>query len=266
MEFLVLFLVERAVQVVGLAPVIAGGGKHLVVVQTFSGDDGGHGIVEVQPLVTGQGPDLIGQCAVGQWAGSHQNGGRCIDVLHLLPVDSDIFTAFHHAGHFGAECIAVHRQRTASGHAGRLGGGQQLAAHPAHFFLQQAGSRVQPLSFQAVGADQLRKACAFVCGRKMRGLLLVQVHLHALTRQPEGGFTARKTSAQNGYSIIAHLVFPLSFRKSLNLYCSFALASLPSPSAHFVRIHLPQSGRLWHSTQGFGFCQGLSLWESCRTK
>ena len=62
-------LVERAVQVVGLAPVIAGGGKHLVVVQTFSGDDGGHGIVEVQPLVTGQGPDLIGQCAIGQGAG-----------------------------------------------------------------------------------------------------------------------------------------------------------------------------------------------------
>ena len=146
-EFLVLFLVERAVQVVGLAPVIAGGGKHLVVVQTFSGDDGGHGIVEVQPLVPGQGPDLIGQCAVGQWAGGHQNGGRCIDMLHLLPVDSDIFTAFHHAGHFGAECVAVHRQRTASGHAGRLGGVEQLAAHPAHFFLQQAGSRVQPFRF-----------------------------------------------------------------------------------------------------------------------
>ena len=89
----------------------------------------------MQTLVTGQGPDLIGQCAVGQGAGGHQNGGRRIDVLHLLPVDSDIFTAFHHAGHFGAECIAVHRQRTASGHAGRLGGVQQLAAHPAHLFL-----------------------------------------------------------------------------------------------------------------------------------
>ena len=134
-EILVLFLVERAVQVVGLAPVIAGGSKHLVVIKAFGGDDGGHGIVEVQPLVPGQGPDLIGQCAVGQGAGGHQNGGRCIDVLHLLPVDSDIFTAFHHAGHFGAECIAVHRQRTASGHAGRLGGVQQLAAHPAHLFL-----------------------------------------------------------------------------------------------------------------------------------
>ena len=163
-EILVLFLVERAVQVVGLAPVIAGGGKHLVVVQTFGGDDGGHSIVEMQTLVPGQGPDLIGQCAVGQWAGSHQNGGRCIDVLHLLPVDGDIFTAFHHAGHFGAEGIAVHRQRTASGHAGRLGGVQQLAAHPAHFFLQQAGSRVQPFGFQAVGADQLRKACVLVRG------------------------------------------------------------------------------------------------------
>ena len=163
-EFLVLFLVERAVQVVSLAPVIAGGGKHLVVVQTFGGDDGGHSIVEMQTLVPGQGPDLIGQCAVGQGAGGHQNGRSLVDVLHLLPVDGDIFTAFHHAGHFGAEGIAVHRQCTASGHTGRLGSVQQLAAHPPHLFLQQAGGRVQPFGFQAVGADQLRKACVLVRG------------------------------------------------------------------------------------------------------
>ena len=29
-----------------------------------------------------------------------------------------------------------------------------------------------------------------------------------------------------------------------------------------ARCHLPQSGRLWQSTQSLRFCQGLSLWES----
>ena len=118
----------------------------------------------MQTLVPGQGPDLIGQCAVGQGAGGHQNGGSLVDVLHPFPVDGDIFTAFHHAGHFGAEGIAVHRQRTACSHTGRLGSVEQLAAHAAHLFLQQAGRRVQPFGFQAVGADQLRKACVLVRG------------------------------------------------------------------------------------------------------
>ena len=57
------------------------------------------------------------------------------------------------------------------------------------------------------------------------GLLFVQVYLHALASQPEGGFTARKTSAQNGYSIIAHITGflitnPLS-------HCLAAMPALP---------------------------------------
>ena len=207
-ESLVLCLVEGAVQVVGFAPVVAGSGKHLAVVQTFGGDDGRNGIIEVQPLVPGQASDLIGQRTIGQGAGGHQNGSALVDGFHLLPVDGDILTLFHHAGDSGAEGIAVYRQRAAGGHAGLLGGGQQPAAHAAHLFLQQTGGRVQPLSLQAVGADQLRKALAFVGGGKVDGLLLVQLYLHALARQPESRFAARQTRAQNGYFIFVHLVFP----------------------------------------------------------
>ena len=83
---------------------------------------------------------------------------------------------------------------------------QQLAAHAAHLFLQQAGRRVQPLGLQAVGADQLRKALALVCGREVHRLLLIQVHLYALTGQPQGRFAARQTGTQNSYFIIAHVV------------------------------------------------------------
>ena len=125
-------------------------------------------------------------------------------------MDSDILTLLHHAGDSGAEGIAVYRQRAAGGHAGLLGGGQQPTAHAAHLFLQQTGGGVQPLSLQAVGADQLCKALAFVGGGKVDGLLLVQLYLHALARQPESRFAARQTRAQNSYFIFAHLVFPLN--------------------------------------------------------
>ena len=210
MKGLIFCLVEGAVQIVGLATVIAGSGEHLAVVQTFGGDDGCNGIVEMQPLVPGQASDLVGQCAVGQRAGGHQNGSALVDGFHLLPVDSDILTLLHHAGDSGAEGIAVYRQRAAGGHAGLLGGGQQPTAHAAHLFLQQTGGGVQPLSLQAVGADQLCKALAFVGGGKVDGLLLVQLYLHALARQPESRFAARQTRAQNSYFIFAHLVFPLN--------------------------------------------------------
>ena len=235
-EGLVLRLVEGAVQVVGLATVIAGGGKHLAVVQTFGGDDGRNGIVEVQPLVPGQASDLVGQCAVGQRAGGHQNGSALVDGFHLLPVDGDILTLLHHAGDSGAEGIAVHRQRAAGGHAGLLGGGQQPAAHAAHLFLQQTGGRVQPLSLQAVGANQLCKALAFVGRGKVDGLLLVQLYLHALARQPESCFAARQTRAQNSYFIFAHLVFPL-IQPSQSLPkregVAYSLKSFPRPGEGF---------------------------------
>ena len=43
-------------------------------------------------------------------------------------------------------------------------------------------------------------------GRKLARFLFVQVYLHALARQPEGGFTARKTRAQKRQSQTAESV------------------------------------------------------------
>ena len=140
MECLVLGLVERAVQVIRLAPVIAGSGEDPVVVQALGRDDGGHSIVEMQPLVAGQAADLVGQRAVGQRAGGHQDGSALVDLLHPLPPDGDVRALLHPAGDGSAEGVAVHSQRAAGGHAGLLGGSQQLAAHPAHLLFQQAGS------------------------------------------------------------------------------------------------------------------------------
>ena len=135
-------------------------------------------------------------------------GGAFVDLLHPLPLDGDVRALLHPAGDGGAEGVTVHGQRTAGGHAGLLGGGQELAAHPAHLLFEQTGRGIQPFGFQAVGADQLRKALALMGRGKMGGLLLVERDLHALARQPQRRLAARKASTQYGNFIILHLVNP----------------------------------------------------------
>ena len=120
-ESLILCLIEGAVQVIGLAPVVPGSGEHLVVIQALGRDDGSHGIIEMEPLIAGQAADLVGQRTIGQGAGGHQNGCTLIDVLHLLPHHGDVGALLHPPGHGGAECIPVHGQCAARGHTGLLG-------------------------------------------------------------------------------------------------------------------------------------------------
>ena len=44
-------------------------------------------------------------------------------------------------------------------------------------------------------------------------------------------------------------------------------ATSPSPSAHYVRIHLSQRERPWQRDEVcVEDCQGLSLWESCQSR
>ena len=205
-ESLILCLIEGAVQVIGLAPVVPGSGEHLVVIQALGRDDRSHGIIEMEPLIAGQAADLVGQRTIGQGAGGHQNGCTLIDVLHLLPHHGDVGALLHPPGHGGAECIPVHGQCAARGHTGLLGGFQQLAAHPAHLLFQQAGSRIQTLGLQAVGADQLRKARALVSRGKVGGLLLVERYLNALARQPQCRLAACQTGTQYSNFIVAHVV------------------------------------------------------------
>ena len=43
-------------------------------------------------------------------------------------------------------------------------------------------------------------------------------------------------------------------------------ATSPSPSAHYVRIHLSQGERPWQRDEACVDCQGLSLWESWQSR
>ena len=235
-ECLILGLVERTVEVVGLAPVVTGGGKHLLIVEALRRHDGGHGVVEVEALIAGQAADLVRQRTVRQRAGGHEDGGALVDVLHPLPVNGDVRLSLHHPGDFGAEGVAVHGQRTACGHAGRLGGVQELTAHPAHLLFQQAGGGVQTFGFQAVGADELREALALVGRGEVGRLLLIELHLHAFSRQPEGRFAARQTGTQYSNFILIHsFIFSFSV---LALSVSLPLASSPKGGATGVPVRL----------------------------
>ena len=186
-EGLVLGLIEGAVEVIRLAPAVAGGREHLAVVEALGGDDGGHRVVEVQAAAAGQPGDLPGQGPLGQGAGGDEDRRRLVDGGRFLPADGDVGVRFHQSGDPGAEGVPVDGQGPAGGHPDRLGGGQQARAHPAHLLLQKAGGGVQPLGLEAVGADQLGKAGALVGRGKMDGLLLVQGDLHPPPGQPEGG-------------------------------------------------------------------------------
>ena len=195
---LVLLFIKGAVEVVGLAAAVAGGGKDLVHVQAVGGDDGRHRVVKAQPVAADQGGHGLAQRAVGQRAGGHQHRPALVDGGDLLPVDGDVWLGLHQRGDGGRELVPVHGQRAAGGHAGTLGGVQQAGAQGAHFQLEQAGGRVGALGFQRVGTDQLGKAGAFVGGGKPGGLLLVQVDGDAAACQPERGFAAGQPGADDG--------------------------------------------------------------------
>ena len=144
----------------------------------------------MQPLVARQLADLVGQGTVRQGAGSHQDGRTLVDPLHPLPVDGDIGAGFHQPRHLGAECVTVHSQRAAGGHTGRLGG------------------------LEAVGADELGKSLALVGWGKVGGFLLIELHLHALARQPERRLAARKAGTQYSNFVILHLISLSSYFKT----------------------------------------------------
>ncbi len=194
---LVLLLIEGAVEVVGLAPAIAGRGKDALHVQAFRRDDGGHGIVKAQPVAAGQGRDGLPQFAVGQRAGGDEDGPVLGQGGDFLPVHRDAGMVFHHLGDGLRELVPVHRQGAARRHPGGLGSVQQMGAHGPHLQFEQAGSRVGTLRLEGVGADQLGKAGAFMGRGKTGGLLLVQIHGHAAVRQPESGLAAGQAGAQN---------------------------------------------------------------------
>ena len=173
-------------------------------------------------------------------------GARLVDPLHPLPVDGDVGAGFHQPRHLGAERVTIHSQRAAGGHTGRLGGIEELAAHPAHLLLEQTGSGIQPLGLKAVGADELGKSLALVGRGKVGGFLLIELHLHALARQPERRLAARKAGTQYSNLIFHSFSFSILALSVIASQCH--LFPTLSPTVTF----LPAPGRIFPKVGGLG--------------
>jgi len=146
----------------------------------------------------------------------------------------------------GAERVTVHGQRAAGGHTGHLGGIEELAAHPAHLLLEQTGSGIQPLGLEAVGADELGKSLALVGRGKVGGFLLIELHLHALARQPKRRLAARKAGTQYSNLIFHSFSFSILALSVIASQCH--LFPTLSPTVTF----LPAPGRIFPKVGGLG--------------
>src|SRR5215203_4311295 len=133
-EGVVLLLGHRAVQVGGLALVVAGGAIDHRLVQRVAVDDGRSRFVEVEPLPR-EILYLFGQRVRGQGAG--RDHGRTVGDLGRLPTD-DIYVrvGVHRIRHGTGEVLAGHPQGTASRHGVGVRAGQDHRAQPPQLLLQ----------------------------------------------------------------------------------------------------------------------------------
>ena len=95
------------------------------------------------------------------------------------------------------KALAIHRQRAACGHAGRVRRREDERIHPAQFFFKKADGVLQPVAPQGVAANQLGKVRIVVGGGEFFGLHLHQSHGHAALCQLPGRLAARKSRADD---------------------------------------------------------------------
>ena len=137
-EGLILLLGEGAIDVVGGAPVIAGGKPGAVHIHALKGDQRGRRVKEVEVAVLGI-PlgDGLGQRVGGQGAGGHNDLALLRDVQHLSLHHGDVGVAADLFGDGGREGVAVHRQSSACLHPVLVGAGHDEGATAAQLLLQQ---------------------------------------------------------------------------------------------------------------------------------
>ena len=114
----VLLFVHGAIQII-VAAFVARAFEYFAHIERFRTYDRRNCVIKVQPFAK-ESLYRFKHCAVRKRARSHQNGCTLIDVLHLLPHHGDVGALLHPPGHGGAECVPVHGQCAARGHAASL--------------------------------------------------------------------------------------------------------------------------------------------------
>ena len=187
MERLILLLIEGAVDIIRLSPVVPGGKIHPVHIDGLLGDNGGGGIIKTQVLFPAQPPDRFGKRLAGQRPAGHDDIPRR-KLSHLASHHRYIRQLPYGFGHRVAKGLPVHRQGSAGAHCGLLGAAHHQRIHRLHFGLQQSRCGIQPHRLQRIGAHQLRKPLVVVCRGIFLRLHFVQRHIYAASGQCPGGF------------------------------------------------------------------------------
>ena len=199
-ERVVLFLGERAVDVVRRALAVARGDVGGVHVDALRGHDGRGRVKKVQELAAHLAVDRVEQRIRGQRAGRY-NHLPLRDPGHLSIDHLDVQMGLDLFGHRARKRLAVDRKRSARLDAVCVRTGEDQAVQTTQFLFEQSGGIGQLVRAQRVRADQLSEVVRVVRRAVLYRLHLVQAHLNTALRELPRSLAARKASANYRYRI-----------------------------------------------------------------
>ena len=130
-----LLLRHRAVDIIGVALVIARLPVGFGEIDRLRRYDRGRRIKEIAVLLIEQIPDRIHQCIAGQWAGG-DDAGSFRNRIRFLFDHRDLLTRPDLLIDEGGKAVAVHRQGTAGGNPVGIGGFHDQRADRPHLLFQ----------------------------------------------------------------------------------------------------------------------------------
>ena len=198
-EGIILLFIHGAVDVVGVAAVIAGLPPGLGHVDGLHGDQGCCGVKEMQVIgLTEILANGVGQGIGSQRTGSHDD--RTLgDLGDFLLDDGDVGMISDLLGDHLGKAHTVNGQTAAGFHAGSLGALHDDAAHAAQLFLQQTDRIFQTVAPEGIGADKLCEIFGMMGGTLLGRTHLVEFYLDAPLGQLPGGFRACQACADDFY-------------------------------------------------------------------
>jgi len=195
----VFLLVHRAVYIICISAVVAGGKPGLVHVDGLKAYKRRGRVEKAHVVLTAEvSLDSLAERVGGERTGC--NDDRSLrDLRHLAGLDRDERVGTDFLGHHPGKAVPVDRQRAAGVHAVGLGALEDEAAEPPQFFLQKADRVLKPVSPQGIGTHQLGKIRTVMRWRIFLRLHLDEAHRYAPPGKLPGGFASGETRADDGY-------------------------------------------------------------------
>jgi len=193
-----LLFVHGAVDVVGVALVVAGGAEGHAQIDALAFHDRAGGIEEVAVGAAGEGAQLLRQRFTGERAcGEHSDLAGAWQCGVLTALHCHQWVLLEGFGKGGAVAAAVHRQGAAGGHGVLISGADHQGSEAPQLLLQQSGGPVATECPEAVAAHQFGEFAAVVGRRAADRPHLHQAHWHADAGDLPGGFGASQAGTDH---------------------------------------------------------------------